>query len=116
LRLSYLACGKKDLARIAALPCKADHLGRELAGKNPSVLERLLAETIATNWLQLQCADYLCAEQPGNEQRERSQARAHKRYLAALKSLALIRRLAVPMLQVNVANKQRVNNQTSPQG
>jgi hypothetical protein len=30
----------------------------------------------------------------------------NKRYLAALKALALVRKLAVPALQINVAKKQ----------
>jgi hypothetical protein len=32
--------------------------------------------------------------------------RAHKRYLSALKTLALARKLPVPVLQVNIAKKQ----------
>jgi hypothetical protein len=32
--------------------------------------------------------------------------RAHRRYLSAIKALALVRRLAVPVLQVNIARKQ----------
>jgi len=31
---------------------------------------------------------------------------AHRRYLSALKTLALVRKLAVPVLQVNIARKQ----------
>jgi hypothetical protein len=31
---------------------------------------------------------------------------ANRRYLAALRTLALVRKLAVPALQINVANKQ----------
>jgi hypothetical protein len=34
--------------------------------------------------------------------------RAHKRYLSAIKTLATVRKLAVPVLQINVA-KQQVN-------
>jgi hypothetical protein len=36
---------------------------------------------------------------------------AHRRYLATLKVLAVVRRLAVPTLQVNIARQQVV---TSP--
>ena len=45
--------------------------------------------------------------------------RAQRRYLAAIRCLALIHRLALPVLQVNIARKQQVNNcprETSPQG
>ncbi len=31
---------------------------------------------------------------------------AHKRYLAAIKALAVVRKLAAPVLQVNIARKQ----------
>jgi hypothetical protein len=31
---------------------------------------------------------------------------AHRRYLAALKALATVRKLAVPALQINLAKKQ----------
>jgi hypothetical protein len=32
--------------------------------------------------------------------------RAHKRYLSAIKTLATVRKLALPVLQVNIAKKQ----------
>jgi hypothetical protein len=35
--------------------------------------------------------------------------RAHRRYLSALRTLALVRKLALPVLQVNIAGKQQVN-------
>ena len=38
---------------------------------------------------------------------------AQKRYLAAIKTLAVVRKLAVPVLQVNIARKQ-VNVAGSP--
>jgi hypothetical protein len=31
---------------------------------------------------------------------------AHRRYLSALRALALVRKLALPVLQVNIARKQ----------
>jgi hypothetical protein len=37
---------------------------------------------------------------------QRSLERAQKRYLAAIKTLAQVRKLAVPVLQVNIARKQ----------
>jgi hypothetical protein len=32
--------------------------------------------------------------------------RAHRRYLSAIKTLATVRKLALPVLQVNIAKKQ----------
>ena len=40
------------------------------------------------------------------EYHERSRDRANKRYLSSIKVLALVRKLAVPVLQVNIAKKQ----------
>jgi hypothetical protein len=37
---------------------------------------------------------------------QRRMDRAHRRYLSAIKTLALVRKLAVPVLQVNIARKQ----------
>jgi hypothetical protein len=37
---------------------------------------------------------------------QKSIDRAHKRYLSAIKSLAVVRKLAIPVLQVNIAKKQ----------
>jgi hypothetical protein len=37
---------------------------------------------------------------------QRSISSAQKRYLAAIKTLALVRKLAIPILQVNIAKKQ----------
>ena len=37
---------------------------------------------------------------------QRALTAAQKRYLAAIKTLALVRKLAVPVLQVNIAKKQ----------
>ena len=40
------------------------------------------------------------------EYHQRSRDRAHKRYLSAIKTLALVRKLALPVLQVNIAKRQ----------
>jgi phage head maturation protease len=44
------------------------------------------------------------------EFRENRRDRAHKRFLAACKALATVRRMTVPALQINVAKRQ-VNQQ-----
>jgi hypothetical protein len=43
---------------------------------------------------------------PGAEFMERRIDHAHRQYLATLKTLATVRRLAVPILQVNLARQQ----------
>lgn len=83
----------------------------ELAGPSPTPLERLLVERIVASWLQTYHYDILCA-QAGNitidqgDYMQRRQDRAHKRYLSAIKSLAVVRRLLRPSVQVNIAQQQ----------
>jgi hypothetical protein len=40
------------------------------------------------------------------EHQEERRDRAHRRYLTAIKTLATVRKLALPVLQVNIAKKQ----------
>jgi hypothetical protein len=99
----------KNLAFREALARKVKLLHAELAGPAPAPLERLLAERVVTCWLQVNMADVKLAQQEGGmtlaaaEYHQRSRDRAHKRYLSAIKALALVRKLAAPVLQVNLA-------------
>ena len=68
---------------------------------------------IVACWLQVAYADHLAAgfEQEGGrivqgEYWQRMQDRAHRRYLAAIRSLAQVRRLLTPAMQVNIAEQQ----------
>jgi hypothetical protein len=79
----------------------------ELAGPSPSPIERALAETAATSWFafRLHEAHYAaCVTAEGgmtlaqSEHAQRRIDRAHRRYLTTLKTLAAVRRLAVPAL------------------
>jgi hypothetical protein len=87
-------------------------LRKELRGPTPSPLERLLVDRIGVCWLALHYAEAIYAQTVGDltlKQGEHYQDRidrSQKRYLAAIKALAQIRRLQVPMLQVNVAEQQ----------
>ena len=85
----------------------------ELAGTDATPLERLLAERVVASWLQSTHADYtygraLNNERPPNELEfyQRRQDRAARQYLKALRSLADVRRLLLPTLQVNIAKRQ----------
>src|SRR5262249_8806901 len=94
-----------------SLTRKLELLRGELAGPNPAPLERLLVERVVTCWLQLHYLELLHASQDTLSlvQRtcwERCLDRAQNRYLSALKTLALVRKLAVPVLQLNIARKQ----------
>jgi len=85
----------------------------EIAGDNPSPLERLLAERIVITWLQIQLFEGLYASNMSkgattNAQGKYEQKRidqAYKRHLSAIRTLAQIRKLG-PAVQINIAEKQ----------
>lgn len=81
------------------------------AGPAPTALERLLVERIATCWLHLHQLELTYAAQqsmalPLAAYYQRTISAAQKRYLAAIWALAQVRKLALPVLQVNIAGKQ----------
>src|SRR5262249_1305105 len=102
----------ENLSLREALIFKLDLLPDEIAGSEPTPLELLLVDRVAACWLQLHLADIFLAQQGAKltlaqaEYHQRTRDRAHKRYLAAIKALALVRKLVVPVLQVNIAKKQ----------
>ena len=103
--------GKNHAFREALLR-KLKLLRAELAGPNPTPLERLLVARVVSCWLQVHDADFRYA----NDAASLSLAQAkfyrqridstHKCYLSAIKTLALVRKLALPVLQVNIARNQ----------
>lgn len=83
----------------------------ELAGPNPTPLEKLLCDRIAFCWFHLQRCEAVVAQQNGltfaeSEFYQKKIDRAHKRYLAAIKALAQVRKLQLPNVQVNIGEKQ----------
>jgi hypothetical protein len=102
----------KNHALKEALYRKLDLLRAELSGPSPAPVERLLVERVVACWLQVHYADAIYSQGLENfsmEQAEHHQRRmdgAHRRYLSALRTLALVRKLALPVLQVNIARKQ----------
>jgi hypothetical protein len=103
--------GGQNLLFKESLTRKLDLLREELAGPNSTPLERLLVERIVACWLHLHHLEMLHASKQSMSLElasyyQRSISSAQKRYLAAIKTLALVRKLAVPILQVNIAKKQ----------
>jgi hypothetical protein len=87
----------------------------DLAGPNPSAVETMLAETAATSWFAFRMfeARYSTAATSDDgmtivqsEHAQRKIDRAHRRLLSTLKTLATVRRLPLPNLQINVARQQ----------
>jgi hypothetical protein len=103
-------CGKNLLVR-EGIYRKMESLRAELAGTNPTPLEHLLVDRVVTCWLHLHHLEVIYA---GKESMtldlgayyQRCITLAQKRYLSAIKTLAQIRKLALPVLQVNIARKQ----------
>ena len=87
-----------DLALKESTARKAEDLMRELAGPEPSVVERLLAERAVLCWMQLAHADALAAQSLSQSRHfgdfwAKRQAGAHRRYLTSLAALVTLRRL-----------------------
>ena len=87
-----------DLAVKESLARKADELGRELAGEQPSAVERLLVDRIVLCWLQLHHAEVAGAHamrSPGKlaDFWLKRQNGAHRRYMSSIGALAMMRRL-----------------------
>jgi hypothetical protein len=103
-----------------------EHLSRELreyadriAGASPSPAESILAETVALCWFALRMSESAFADASASKDgltmsrvkfHQMRIDRAHARLMSALKTLATVRRLAVPAVQINVA-RQQVNQQ-----
>lgn len=86
---------------------------KTLMGDDPTPLERSLARRIVLCQLQLDYVESLFAAKTREGMSTGALAmyqhwldRAHGRYLSAVRMLALVRKLAIPPVQVNVAEKQ----------
>lgn len=94
---------------------------RKIVGENPSHLELLLADRIAMCWLRVQYAELSYAsvvnKSVGFKQGDylqRQAERAQAQYLAAIRTLAQVRKLGLPDVQLNIGDKQ-VNIAGGPQ-
>lgn len=93
------AAGKSLWAR-EAFERKMNELTAELAGESPSALEKILIERIVVCWAQSYLADLDAIQmdksrspQAGHYQKR--QSAAHGRFLAAVRQLAVVRKLMV---------------------
>jgi hypothetical protein len=106
------AIGGKNVGFREAVERKLDLMREELLGTAPPPIERLLVERIVACWLQVQDAEMRYAQGQDDmsirqgDFRQRRMDATNRRFLAAVKALALVRKLAVPVLQVNIAKKQ----------
>ena len=104
--------GGGDVAFREAAVKKLERLRAELLGASPTPIEGLLVERIAACWLQVQHAELRYVTHlkemtlPQGDYHQRRMEATHRRFLAAVKALALVRKLALPALQVNIAKRQ----------
>lgn len=105
--------GSKNLAFMEALKRKVQTIRDDLEGPEPTPIEKMLIDRIAVCWLHLQHAELVYALKEGRtihqaDYQQKRIDRAHRRFISALKALATVRRLAVPVLiaQMNVAQNQ----------
>ena len=109
------------LALQESIQCRLTQLRTALEGPNPNALERLLIERILVGWIEVNRADMVHAGQisggktplPLLEFCQRWQGRAHRRFLAACKALAQVRKLLGVNVQINIAEKQ-INTMGAP--
>jgi hypothetical protein len=105
------AVGETDLASAEGLEMKLAQVRTDLEGPSPTPLEKLLAERAAVCWfnvtiyetLYLQSKDKSIARDRWHIPRINA---AHDRFLKAVATLARVRKLALPALQVNIAQNQ----------
>jgi hypothetical protein len=110
-RLLCTAVAGNDIPFREAIKLKMKTLRQDLAGPAVTPLEALLIDRIVICWLQVQTADLAHAK--GEAQtialetfQLRRQDSANRRYLAAIRSLATIRKMALPALQINLGQNQ----------
>jgi hypothetical protein len=95
------------LTRIV-MEAHLERMAKDLAGPNPSMVERMLSDRAALCWLQVYRDDYeetvnrgVVSIALGRFQVLR-QSQSHKRLLSALKALADVRKISLVALQVNL--------------
>jgi hypothetical protein len=101
----------ENVASQEAIRRVIESVRAELAGPDPTPMERLLAERAALCWMlvnwyensALKC-DRLSIAQANHQQLKID--RAHSRFLSAIRTLAQVRKLALPTLQLNIARNQ----------
>src|SRR5262249_4833582 len=104
---------KKDLFHRETISRRVSNLRAELLGPCPSAVKRLLVDQIVLCWLHVYDAEVAAADlytedftgEQGTYAQERL-ARAQRSYFAAVKAMAQVRKLLVPVVQVNIAREQ----------
>jgi hypothetical protein len=110
-RLLSTAVAGNDIPFREAIKHRMATLRQDLAGPAATPIESLLVDRIVICWLQVQMADIAHAKEEAQtiileKFQLRRQDSANRRYLAAIRTLATIRKMALPVLQINVGQNQ----------
>ena len=101
--LTEAICGRDNPTWRRSVLLNLKDLKRDLGG--PSALERLLADRAAICWLGTNYLETLCARNIENpkvsEYYQRLLDRANRRYLLCLRTIAQVKRLITPVVQMN---------------
>jgi hypothetical protein len=110
-----------NLLARKALEEQLAELRNDLRSTGDSPLERILIDRVVACWLQASYADFQRGEHlkkgsysfaQGRYDEDR-QDRAHRRLLQAAKTLATVRRLLAPAVQINVGQNQIITQQAA---
>ena len=98
---------KDNVLRREAVLRKMELMRVELSGPNPSPIERLLIERIVigglfVHMLEIQSTSQAAREPKYGDYIQKQIDRAQRRYFAAIQSLAMIRKMALPVLEVKI--------------
>lgn len=104
---------KQALVR-EALAVEMGRIRRELAGENPTPLERLLVERIVTCWAVAHSFETGALVNPRDRAYHAAATAAQRRFLAAVKTLATIRQMALPVLLNVTAQAAQINVGNAP--
>jgi hypothetical protein len=104
----------EDVLVLEAARRKIQDVQAGLEGSDPTPIERLLAERASLCWFETNWYEERFANADSMSIREadffqRRIDRAHRRFLSAVETLARVRKLALPFLQLNIARNQQVN-------
>jgi hypothetical protein len=96
-----------------------DAISSELEGPNPTPIERLLAERASLCWFIVHWYENTYTNASGwslNQAlyQQRKIDKAHSRFLSEVRTLAQVRKLALPALQVNIGKNQVNVAETRP--
>ena len=96
-----------------AIQEQVNYLRDGMGYQEAPIMEKMIIDNIATCWLRLQYIDYaVAAKMAGDfnirhmEFWQKSLATAQKSYLAACETLAKVRKMRLPNIQLNIGEKQ----------